>query len=445
MFTIKSNVWLFWLCAGLISNASPRLTHGPWLTYPDTGAMTIGFTTDCNTGAGVEYRLKNSADEWMCAWDAVAGQLLDTVSYHPVRLTGLQSGAEYEYRIVLLNPSEKRLTDREYWEDERSRKPQLTIIENGAFTFHSFSPDAEPYSFFVTADLQFSTLRRHSILQNYYDGGMKDARFTVLLGDLYYHVDNIEQDILAGIVDKTTALGGCSRPFLFVRGNHEWRGMEASRWCSYFPALNGSTYFSFRCGDVFYIVLDTGEDRAAHALTHHFSGINAVEKEFIQEQKEWLDGVVEMPEFRQAKFRIVLAHAAPYSHPGKYITEVTGRLADGALTGRNPENRIHLWISGHTHFYTRSVPQTNRVYALSAPQKKLYSGEPYVFPVVTVDGPGGDLDTSGVQVLVLNDRLQLEMKYENGEVFDRCEIFPDGSVENFKTGTVVELFDYDIP
>jgi hypothetical protein len=338
------------------------------------------------------------------------------------------------------------MADPESTKNMEARQEQLTVIENPSYSFRAFSPGKEDYTFLLTSDLQFPTSRRYEILQNYYDQcGLKDARFALILGDLVNGIDVFDRDILTGVVDKTSELGGSSRPTFFVRGNHEWRGMDASSWCSYFAApTTGSTYFSFRCGDVFYIVLDTGEDRPAQALTHHFTGINVAEKSFMQEQKEWLAREVQRPEFQQAKFRIVMAHMAPYSHHGRFPTQTVRFITDDLFTKKRPENRIHLWISGHTHMYSRSIPETTNLFMLEAPQKKTFAGEEFAFPVVTLDGPGyGGIDTSCLLVNVTEDQLLLDMKDEQGESFDRCEILPDGFVKNLNADLKVNIFACD--
>lgn len=430
------------------SNLPPlMITYGPWVTTPDVGAVTIGFVTDINTGAGIEYRIKGSDNEWSSRWHTEAGQLISTSNRHAIRLTGLDPESQYEYRIVLFIPPQKQEGDNKFRAQSELRLPRTLKIEDDAFNFRPFSTE-ETYSFFVVSDLQFPTERRHQILQNYHDNGMKDSRFVVLLGDLTNSIDNIETDILQGIIEKTTALGGASQPHLFIRGNHEWRGLQSDLWTSYFAMPGGSTYAAFRCGDAFYIVLDTGEDKPPYLFTAHYTTANIAEQEFMDSQKAWLTSVVESQEFKAAKFRIVLAHSAPYSHAGRYMSRVINNLVEDFFTSDNPDNRIHLWISGHTHFYARTIPGTTQAYALCQPIKKFYRDDRYSFPVVTLDGPTfngpeGDLPTSGLKVAVEKERLFLESIREDGTVFDRFEVLPDGSINDLNKGLSSSLFTFE--
>ena len=48
---------------------------------------------------------------------------------------------------------------------------------------------------------------------------------------------------------------------VFARGNHDLRGVHAEDLADYTPSDEGRTYFTFRLGDVWGIVLDCGEDK----------------------------------------------------------------------------------------------------------------------------------------------------------------------------------------
>ena len=51
------------------------------------------------------------------------------------------------------------------------------------------------------------------------------------------------------------------KPVIFSRGNHDLRGVNAEKLSQYTPVHNGNTYFTFRLGKVWGVVLDTGEDK----------------------------------------------------------------------------------------------------------------------------------------------------------------------------------------
>ncbi len=55
---------------------------------------------------------------------------------------------------------------------------------------------------------------------------------------------------------------GGSIPAVFSRGNHDTRGLCAEEFERYTPSRSGKTYYSFRCGSLWGLVLDCGEDKA---------------------------------------------------------------------------------------------------------------------------------------------------------------------------------------
>ena len=422
------------------------LEHGPWLTYPDVGAVSVGFVTGGGrVGAGVDYRRRSSEDDWQRVWDSRGGQLQNQQPQHLIRLQDLTPGETYEYRIVLVNPAAKQFHDRNFPKEPAFRDPQLTIIAADRFHFQAFGAVADDYVFALTADLQFSNDVRKRILTSYRErGGMAPSRFNVILGDALNEINVFERDYVAGVLNHAVGLGATTQPWLFVRGNHEWRGVDAPRWGDFLPAPTGSSFFSFRCGDAYYIVMDSGEDRPAAALTHHFSGNNASEATYMAEQRDWLAEVVTRKEFLNAKYRIVLCHSAPYTHGGKFMVQNLELIIGEQFKGLEPRHRIHLWLAGHTHVYTRSIPCSNDLYAFVAPHRKLFSGNDYVFPVITTDGPGGPgtLDTSCISVAVSTDTLSVTSRDEQGAVFDRCDIFPDGRIVDVPDAMSVKRFTY---
>lgn len=50
-------------------------------------------------------------------------------------------------------------------------------------------------------------------------------------------------------------------PVVFARGNHDLRGLYAEKIADYTPNMNGKTYYTFRVGSIWGIVLDCGEDK----------------------------------------------------------------------------------------------------------------------------------------------------------------------------------------
>ena len=59
----------------------------------------------------------------------------------------------------------------------------------------------------------------------------------------------------------TSAITGGTFPTVYVRGNHDTRGYMAEHLMDYIPTRGGLTYYTFRAGPVWGVVLDCGEDK----------------------------------------------------------------------------------------------------------------------------------------------------------------------------------------
>ena len=287
--------------------------------------------------------------------------------------------------------------------------------------------------------MQFSNKTKgHYLTQGHNNCGTKDARFFVNLGDSDDNFANFDLAFMQGIVDALTTINGSSCPTIFARGNHEWRGRQCTLWTEYFPApVTAAPYYSFRCGEAFYIVLDTGEDQHAGGLNFHYTGINIDNKTFMNQQADWLDTVVASDAFKTAKYRIVLAHGAIYSHPEKFMHDDTALILRDHFTADKPAERIHLWLAGHTHNYERTVPGKGIIYWIDEGKREVYEQGNYPFPVVTNDGPGfGGLHNTFLNVAVSSDRLVVKAMAPDGVLLDQFEILPDGSCVDKNDGTL---------
>ena len=136
------------------------------------------------------------------------------------------------------------------------RKPYYPILEDEVRASFDFIPVPENRSprFFVVADAH-----------NHAEPAIAAARaygeidFLILNGDIPNHSGDIANfDIIYQIAGEITE---GRIPVVFARGNHDLRGVHAEDLADYTPSDEGRTYFTFRLGDVWGIVLDCGEDK----------------------------------------------------------------------------------------------------------------------------------------------------------------------------------------
>lgn len=168
----------------------------------------------------------------------------------------------------------------------------------------------------------------------------------ILLGDIGDSAATREQIITLHRLAATVTEGRF--PALYIRGNHDTRGYMAEHLMDYIPTRGGSTYYTFRAGPVWGVVLDCGEDKPDTSIEY--------------------GGVADYIGFRHAQtayLRSLVANA-----PNTYAAEgITHRVAlchinftrtDRPFNDRNPEiyedwiaalNEIgiELLICGHEH------------------------------------------------------------------------------------------------
>ena len=392
----------------------PELQYGPWLGNPDTGKMSIRFVTRGKIGSGVEFRKRGGRD-WKTCWDHVHGQILRR-PFHQINLSGLEEGAEYEYRIVMIHPkdSEKRV-----------------YAKNGkVYTFRVPDSNRRDFSFFFTADLQFPSARQKQLLERLLKAAdAADCDFYVLGGDIGNAFSS--ENLFSGVLTQLSQFSGGDRPIVMVRGNHELRGKEADRYLYYFGNENGLSYGIFRFGDTAFLLLDCWEDKPAESPGALYAKFN-LDSLFLEEEKKFLKKALASEKWTTASRRIVLAHGAPYStfDACNWMPFNLQKLTDPYFAGKKPQSRLNLWLAGHAHRYTRSIPGTNRLAAPPNPRKPHKGGKEYVYPVLTVAGPGGHptMPVSAFRVDARAGKLTVSAFSPDGKCFEKIEISDDGRI-----------------
>ena len=81
----------------------------------------------------------------------------------------------------------------------------------------------------------------------------------VLNGDVIDHSG--DPDKFGNIYEICSAVTGGGFPVVFARGNHDMRGRYAEKFAEYTPNHLGRTFYSFRLGSIWGLVLDCGEDK----------------------------------------------------------------------------------------------------------------------------------------------------------------------------------------
>ncbi|HBY09119.1 MAG TPA: hypothetical protein DEH22_15565, partial [Chloroflexi bacterium] len=213
--------------------------------------------------------------------------------------------------------------------------------------------------------------------------------YALYIGDFLNHVDEPEQ-VARELLNLPT--GEVDVPRVFVRGNHEARGDNARALADWLLPAGGKWYYTFSSGNAFFVVLDSGEDKAdSHVEYAGLINFTA----YQQEQARWLAEVFASPAYQNAAYRVVLVHIPPFA--------VNYQSPAYAPVQKMLENRtdIDLVMSGHIHNGGIWLPEE--------------TGLPY--PVTTCGGPLG-VDTAAVTVSLTAQGLQLDVINILGETVE---------------------------
>ena len=333
-------VWIIGIVFPLYAIAgqpSVKITHGPYLQNLSENEVTVVWTTDKPCKSWVEFSKKEDGKSFspQLPRKAYASQdglcCVDTL--HRVTVTGLEKNTTYFYRV--LSQEVKELLP---------YRPVLgnivsTDIWKKPLTFTTLDGRQETLSMVMINDIHGKNDLQKKLLEM---APPQNVDMVVFCGDMCNYI-NKQSDIFTGFLDTSVGLFASSKPFVYVRGNHETRGAYARNFSRYLTGPEGKFYYAFTYGPIRFIVLDSGEDKPDTDV--EYSGLVDFDN-YILEQKEWLARELESPEFRAASFRVVLSHI-PFGKGGWYGSERLRKQLLPLLEGA----RIDLMLSGHNHTF----------------------------------------------------------------------------------------------
>jgi len=362
------------------------ISHGPYLVDPGENAMTVVWFTNTECVSWVEYCGDDNHGVFP-VWGgypkiakASSNGLIDAnTRRHSIRISNLEPGTKYRYRAV-----SKEIIEFDPYEVLYGDTVVSEVLE-----FETLDPGKTIFSFGVVADVHERASKLDSLLQATAVDSLDMMFYT---GDILNWIGE-EDRIFNGFLDVSVKHFAKKKPFIFTRGNHETRGPNARGLISYFPHESGKFYYSFRQGNVHFLVLDSGEDKAdTHPVYAGLVDFDA----YRDEQTQWLSKAVQSDDFENALYRIVLVHIPVFSgssgHGATDITEKWGPVLNNA--------GIDLLVSGHHHRYSR-----------------IERGEgENLFPIMII---GQDML---LKTDVSNEQLSLVVRDINGDIVDTVMI-----------------------
>lgn len=182
-----------------------------------------------------------------------------------------------------------------------------------------------------------------------------DIDFLIMNGDVPEDSSKIENfDTIYGIASQITH---GQFPVIFARGNHDLRGIYAERLIDYCPHENGRSYYTFRVGNIWGIVLDCGEDKDDGGIEY---GNTICCHAFRERETEFLNQVITQKEYEEEgiDYKIIIVHN-PFTQQLEFPFNIEEELyRHWALLLKKHINPDVL-ICGHLHRLEVHTPVCN--------------------------------------------------------------------------------------
>ena len=280
------------------AEAAPLLKTTPYLQAMSQDSVIITWHTSRPAYSWVNYRPEGSTEPPLTAISSTYG-LKDVGLVQKIRLSNLEPGVTYTYSI-----NSREVTKiRPY---QFTFGGNITVREkNGKpLTFTTWPEKADTFSFVMINDLH-DGIQKHENLINVTD--VSTAEFVCYNGDIV--TDKNDGDAAIKFFLQTPLdTYAWEKPFFMLRGNHETRGAFARNLHEFFPTQNNQFYYTFTYGDVFFVNLDCGEDRPDDSS--EYGGLVDFDS-YRSEQVEWLKKVVQLPAYKNARYRVFFCHIPP--------------------------------------------------------------------------------------------------------------------------------------
>lgn len=360
------------------------ITHGPYLQAVTETSATVVWVTNKNCTSRVQYTPQGvsfDSNEVATARTSHHGLIDAHTRLHKIVLAGLKPGQTYVYRVV----------SREIVKFDPYEVTYGDTVTAGPYRVRTWDPQKREFSFCVVNDIHEQAERLDSLLELV----SWDATDIVFLNGDMVNDWTRDSQVFDGFLDVCVGRFARETPFVYIRGNHETRGVLARDFIDYFPTPNGRYYYSFRHGPVSFLILDSGEDKPDS--DKEYSGLVDFDT-YRAEETKWLRQAVRDDAFAASRYRIAFVHmpllADERAHGMAQIRQLWSPVLNRA--------HIDLVFCGHTHRFARIDPNE------SADSYPLIINAPDMI----------------VNVKVSEDSLDVVVRRVNGEVVDTVALKP---------------------
>lgn len=185
----------------------------------------------------------------------------------------------------------------------------------------------------------------------------EDIDLLVLNGDISDHSSSVKN--ISMIYHIASAITGGTIPCVFSRGNHDMRGAFAEHLAEYTPTTpgDGLTYFTFRLGDLWGLVIDCAEDKLDSQVEY---GGTICCHEYRQAETEFLKEVAKKKKYssKTVKYKMVICHA-PFTYRDRNdngLFDIENDIYNEWVKILNDSIKPDFLLAGHKHVCAVSHP-----------------------------------------------------------------------------------------
>ena len=191
------------------------------------------------------------------------------------------------------------------WRKVINRKPYYSETENVEKVTYKFYPvPAENAKAYHISDAH-GMIDQPVAAAKTFEKLAGEIDFLILNGDITNSNDKPEDfDNIYLIAEKLTR---GEKPVVFSRGNHDMRGLFAEKFEYYTPSRKGKTYYPFRLGSIWGLVLDCGEDKFDECTEY---GNTICCEPFRREETGFIDEIIGKKQFEEdgVKHKMIISH-----------------------------------------------------------------------------------------------------------------------------------------
>ena len=311
------------------------IKFGPWITEITETGFTVLWTSSQKDFSWVEIAPDDNTPFEICErqkfYYVISGRrIADT--FHRVRVSGLEPGKAYRYRIygkTVQDDSNAYAVD--YGAAKRVKFKGDAIIR-------TIDRNADSCKFIMLNDIHGKDDNFKALTE---DVKPNDIDFFVMNGDMVSYISSAEEMMkhTFAVVPQLTS----STPTIYTRGNHETRGKEAHLLSKLCPTSTGEPYYMFRHGPVAFLILDSGEDKPDNAS--EYSGTVEFDA-FRSTELEWIKDAVKDPIFTEAPFKVAVMHIPALKFETSWYSQLW--LNEYLVPVLN-EAGVDIMLSGHHH------------------------------------------------------------------------------------------------